>query len=237
MKIVVNALCSISVAWAAMGIGAFAQGTDLSEEELILKGQDVYRQCIACHILDFRTDAGIGPGLKGVVNDLVASQANYDYSRAMDELGKAGSVWTEDELDAYLENPRKHIRGTRMNFRGIKDPVERKAIIAYLKTAIGDEFQPPSYAEVSAVEEQVFLIDGDIEYGEFLSSECITCHLQSGEDNGIPSITNWPVEDFVRVMHAYKNKVRDNPVMTLVAGRLDDEGIAGLAAYFAEIEQ
>jgi cytochrome c len=34
-------------------------------------------------------------------------------------------------------------------------------------------------------------------------------------------------------MHAYKQKLRTNPVMQMMAGRLADEEIAALAAYFA----
>ena len=37
-------------------------------------------------------------------------------------------------------------------------------------------------------------------------------------------------------MHAYKNKTRENPVMQMIAGRLGDEEIAALAAYFATLK-
>ena len=77
---------------------------------------------------------------------------------------------------------------------------------------------------------------GDPEYGEYLSSECTTCHQTSGSDDGIPSIVLWPEEDFVTAMHAYKDNVRDNPVMQMIAGRLSNEEIAALAAYFKDLE-
>ena len=35
-------------------------------------------------------------------------------------------------------------------------------------------------------------------------------------------------------MHAYKNKEREHPVMQMMAGRLSNEEIAALAAYFAD---
>jgi cytochrome c len=38
-------------------------------------------------------------------------------------------------------------------------------------------------------------------------------------------------------MHAYKNKKRAHPVMQMMAGRLNAEEIAALAAYFAALEQ
>jgi cytochrome c len=37
-------------------------------------------------------------------------------------------------------------------------------------------------------------------------------------------------------MHAYKNEVRAHPVMRMIAGRLSDEEIAGLAAYFEGLQ-
>ena len=54
----------------------------------------------------------------------------------------------------------------------------------------------------------ILALKGDPEYGEYLSSECLTCHSRMVSDTGIPSITLWPEEDFVVAMHAYKNKLR-----------------------------
>ena len=63
-----------------------------------------------------------------------------------------------------------------------------------------------------------------------------TCHQADGADEGIPSITNWPAEDFVVAMHAYKRQYRPHPVMQMMASRLSDEEIASLAAYFRKLE-
>jgi cytochrome c len=81
------------------------------------------------------------------------------------------------------------------------------------------------------------MVQGDIEYGEYLSGECTTCHQNSGEFDGIPVITQWDELYFKLAMHEYKQKTRENPVMQLVAGRLGDEEIAALAAYFAQIKE
>ena len=79
-------------------------------------------------------------------------------------------------------------------------------------------------------------LEGDVEYGEFLASECKTCHQTNGGDDGIPSIVLWPEEVFVTAMHAYKEQVRPNPVMQMIAGRLADDEIAALAAYFKDLK-
>ena len=74
---------------------------------------------------------------------------------------------------------------------------------------------------------------GDRELGQYLSSECVTCHRASGQNaQGIPKINGWPEDQFIAVMNAYKQKQCDNPVMQTVAGRLEAGDIAALAAYF-----
>jgi cytochrome c553 len=78
---------------------------------------------------------------------------------------------------------------------------------------------------------------GDRDLGQFLSSECVTCHQASGQQaGGVPAITGWADDQFVAVMRAYKNRERDNQVMQAIAARLSDEEIAALAAYFGELK-
>jgi len=78
-------------------------------------------------------------------------------------------------------------------------------------------------------------VAADRELGQYLSTECVTCHRTSGQAApGIPQIGGWPEDQFIAAMNAYRAKQRDNPVMQTVAGRLGAEDIAALAAYFAE---
>ncbi len=77
---------------------------------------------------------------------------------------------------------------------------------------------------------------GDLAFGQYLSSECVTCHQLSGRFDGIPPIVGWPVESFVQIMNEYKNKNRDHAVMQTIAGRLSQEEIAALAAYFGSLK-
>jgi cytochrome c len=77
---------------------------------------------------------------------------------------------------------------------------------------------------------------GDIEYGEYLGSECAACHHQAGVSEGIPTINAMDAEVFVALMLAYRSKEMENPVMQMIAGRLDDEQIGSLAQYFSTLE-
>ncbi len=79
---------------------------------------------------------------------------------------------------------------------------------------------------------------GDLALGQYLSSECVACHQLSGQAAGaIPPIVGWPSEQFVVVIRAYRNKERDNVVMQTIAGRLSDDEIRALAAYFGSLEE
>ena len=85
------------------------------------------------------------------------------------------------------------------------------------------------------VSEEILAIVGDIDYGEYLSSECTTCHHAQGLDEGIPSITGWPIESFVWALHSYKSGARKHPIMEMITQRLSNEEIASLAIFFESI--
>ena len=79
--------------------------------------------------------------------------------------------------------------------------------------------------------------EGDRALGEYLSSECVTCHRASSRAEGIPSIHGLPEPKFIEIIRQYRAKQRSNPIMQTVAGRLSDEEIAALAAFFASLQQ
>jgi cytochrome c553 len=76
---------------------------------------------------------------------------------------------------------------------------------------------------------------GDRELGQYLSSECVTCHQLSGRFQGIPPIIGWPDATFIEIMNEYRAKTRTNPVMQSIAGKFSQEEIAALAAYFGSL--
>jgi cytochrome c2 len=58
----------------------------------------------------------------------------FNYSEANKEAGAKGLVWSEEELNKYLEAPLTYMPKNKMAFAGLKDEGDRKDIIAYLKT-------------------------------------------------------------------------------------------------------
>ena len=204
-------------------------------------GEMLYRQCKACHQIGAGAVDRIGPHLNGIF-DLQAGQSDgFRYSEGFQRAAANGLVWNYDTLDAFIEDPRALVSRTRMSFRGISDQRDRDDLLAYLRVFSDDPSDIPESAPTAAavdheVAPEILAIVGDPAYGEYLSGECTSCHLASGAASGIPSITNWPTEDFVIAMHAYKDGVRPHPVMQMMAGRLSNEEIAALAAYLADIE-
>ena len=85
-------------------------------------------------------------------------------------------------------------------------------------------------------DEQKIIALGDIEFGEYLGAECAACHHQTGVSKGIPAINGMDAEVFVALMLAYRSKLMENPVMQMIAGRLNDEEIGSLALYFSQLE-
>ena len=78
---------------------------------------------------------------------------------------------------------------------------------------------------------------GDRALGEYLSSECTTCHQTSGKQvGGIPVIIGHPAEQFAALMNSYREKQRENQVMQTIAARLSSEEIAALAAYYESLK-
>jgi cytochrome c553 len=79
-------------------------------------------------------------------------------------------------------------------------------------------------------------IAADRALGEYLSSECVTCHQLTGRYEGIPPIIGWPESSFIEIMNEYRTKHRSNEVMQTIAGRLSNEEVAALAAYFGSLK-
>jgi cytochrome c len=97
-------------------------------------GQRVFNQCRACHVIDNNGRNGVGPNLHGVVGRRAASIENFRYSANMRELGEQGVVWTPENLDRYLTNPKDMVPRGSMSFPGLRNEQQRKDVIAYLQS-------------------------------------------------------------------------------------------------------
>ncbi len=105
-------------------------------------GEELFKTyCTACH----NTMKGATPDMYGVVlplHGIVGTEAaqtkGFFYSKAMRE---SEIVWTEENLDKYLEDPKKMIPEIRMEFVGLENQQDRLDIIAYILSTQNDDVE------------------------------------------------------------------------------------------------
>jgi len=236
MAIKRNRVAALFLAGAILPLAAQAQLAGDAE-----RGEGFWNQCKGCHMIGPDARNRIGPPLNGIFGRRAGASEGFKYSKSMERMSNDGLTWTFETLDAYIDNPKALVSGTRMAYRGLKDPQDRADLIAFLREFSDKprdipEAEPSIITTEPQLADEVLALQGDPDFGEYLASECQTCHKQDGTDEGIPSIVAWPEEDFVVAMHAYKQQLRPHPVMQMMAGRLTDEEIAALAAYYATLE-
>ena len=98
------------------------------------KGEKVFKKCKACHAVGEGAKNKVGPELNGIVGKEAASVEGFKYSKAFMEKKDEGLVWTEDNLETYLEKPKDFIPGTKMSFAGLRKEDDVDNVIAYLET-------------------------------------------------------------------------------------------------------
>ena len=93
-------------------------------------GEKVFGKCKSCHSIEGKD--GVGPHLNGVVGRDHGAIEGFKYSEAL--LGRKGTPWSEEEIYAFLQNPKTWLPGTKMSFAGIAKPEDRANVVAYLAT-------------------------------------------------------------------------------------------------------
>ncbi|MCB5409209.1 c-type cytochrome [Pseudogemmobacter faecipullorum] len=121
----------------------------------IAKGEKVFKKCAACHTVENDGSKRAGPHLEGIIGRTSAAVEGFAYSGKMKELGAEGHIWTAEELEKFLENPKKMVPGTKMSFAGLKKPEERTDLVAYLASlggAAATEEAAPAEGEAAPAE-------------------------------------------------------------------------------------
>lgn len=98
------------------------------------KGEKVFKKCAACHSTEAGGPSKAGPNLHDVVGRTSGTLEGFTYSDAMKKLGEEGHVWTPEEIQKFVENPKQMVPGTKMTFIGLKKPEERADLVAYLQS-------------------------------------------------------------------------------------------------------
>jgi len=100
------------------------------------KGKEAFAKCGICHQVGPGAKTLVGPELNGIVGRKAASVEEYPYSPGMKQLGDAGFVWTEGNINRWISDPKAMLPQSPMalTFQGVPDADERANIIAYLAT-------------------------------------------------------------------------------------------------------
>lgn len=117
---------------------AFAAGDVAEGEKLTAK------RCKACHmIVDgdnvILKGGKVGPNLWGVIGRAAAAQEDFKYGKGLAAAGEKGLVWDEEQIAAFLGDPKNYLRTylddskakSKMTFR-LKKEDQRAAVAAYL---------------------------------------------------------------------------------------------------------
>ena len=94
------------------------------------KGEKTYKKCGSCHSYTKDGKNKVGPNLWNIVNRPKANVDGFAYSKALAEYG---GEWTYEELAEFLYKPKKFVKGTKMNFAGLKKVQDRANIVLFLR--------------------------------------------------------------------------------------------------------
>lgn len=101
---------------------------------MIAAGEKAFGKCKSCHQVGDGAKHRSGPQLTGIMGSTIGAQDGFRYSKVMAAAGAEGRVWTEEELVAFLTDPKGYMKGTKMSFRGFKDAADAEALAAYLQS-------------------------------------------------------------------------------------------------------
>lgn len=122
--------------WLVSSLTFIAMSGSASAEGDVEAGKTAFAKCAICHQVGPNAQSLIGPPLNDMVDRKAATADGFAYSPGMKKLGEEGYVWNEQNLDAWIADPKALLPASTMSlaFQGISDADERANIIAYLKT-------------------------------------------------------------------------------------------------------
>ena len=137
---------SIAAALAVLAAPAFADGHASGDAAA---GEEQFnRQCVACHVVQNEDgevlagrNAQVGPNLYGIMGRAAGAEEGFKYGESLAQAGENGLVWDEEQMIAYLADPKKYLRTylddkkakSKMAFK-LKKEDQRAAVAAYLLT-------------------------------------------------------------------------------------------------------
>ncbi len=127
-------------------------------------GQSFASRCATCHTIEQGGATGTGPNLYAIVGKPIGKHAaGFAYSSS---LAEHGGVWSYENLDAWLANPKALAPGTKMTFAGLGNEQERANRLLYLRENGGGPALPEPPAAEAPGDEAAAGPDVDAEAAE-----------------------------------------------------------------------
>lgn len=151
----------------------------------VAEGEKQFKKCTSCHNAEKGGANGTGPNLYGVVGAPAGQHAGFGYSSAMTG---AGVTWNYEELNDFLTKPSKYIKGTAMNYIGLKKEEQRAAVIEYLRLKADTPMaQPTTTALLEASLPDESVSDDENVDDETVTDETVTDETMTEETVPAPT--------------------------------------------------
>lgn len=140
LKTIFTSFALTSAAVIALSSTAMAAGD-------VAAGEKDYKKCRACHAIVsddgtvIQKGGKTGPNLYGVIGRVVGSYPDFTYSPSLSEIGQEGTTWNEDNLAAFITNPKDWVQQeldsstakSKMTFKLRKGQADMAAYLASIK--------------------------------------------------------------------------------------------------------
>ena len=93
-------------------------------------GEKLFKKCATCHNYEKGGANKVGPQLWNLINRPKGNVEGFAYSKSLAEFG---GEWGYEDLAEFLYKPKKYIKGTKMNFAGLKKVKDRADIVYFLR--------------------------------------------------------------------------------------------------------
>lgn len=190
---------------------AAAPGPTRSDDELIVMGRFLVKECTTCHNV-YAKDVGI-PVMAGLTVDRFINTMDL-YRR-----GKRSNKVMQSIANSLSDD-------------------ETRALALYLarikpgEATAGADVDGAAIATRPAQDSE----EAQLEFAKVLVRECTTCHSLYGNDVGIPVMIGLEVDRFKNTIDLYRRKKRSNKIMQSVAASLSESDTHALALYLSRIK-
>lgn len=153
-----------TILYATMAVAALAIPALADDAGDPAKGENEFKKCKACHMIqapdgtDVVKGGKVGPNLYGVVGRKAGTEEGFKYSDALVKLGEAGEIWTTEDLAHYITDPNEYVEEkvgdkslkTKMTFKLAKNQADVVAFLAQNSPEAGAAPAAPAAAADAA---------------------------------------------------------------------------------------